>query len=92
MEFDSGTHHLDLEKNKVRFVLPAKLVFITTAVSGITVQIPKFFARARPKLWLEEGIYGFDFFTGVTAMLLFHQDTRPRPWELHLLWRFVFHT
>lgn len=39
------------------------LLFSSVAASGITVNILKaLLARARPKLYLENGFYGFDFF------------------------------
>jgi membrane-associated phospholipid phosphatase len=40
-------------------------LFSTVAVSGLLADILKFLlGRARPKLFLQQGIYGFDFFHG----------------------------
>lgn len=51
---------------------PAKFVFLAVAVSGIAADIVKVIAgRFRPSLYLEQGLYGFDFFHLKAAMLSF---------------------
>ncbi|MCK9373326.1 MAG: phosphatase PAP2 family protein [Sulfuricurvum sp.] len=51
---------------------PAKFVFLAVAVSGIAADIVKVIAgRFRPSLFLEQGLYGFDFFHLKAAMLSF---------------------
>jgi membrane-associated phospholipid phosphatase len=50
-------------KRDRRVALSGLFLFCTVAVSGLSADLLKFiFGRARPKLLLEQGIYGFGFF------------------------------
>lgn len=55
-----------------RYAHNAKFIFLAVAVSGIAADVVKVIAgRFRPSLFLEQGLYGFDFFHLKAAMLSF---------------------
>jgi membrane-associated phospholipid phosphatase len=50
------------KKHVPHLMAMAKLVWMSTLLSGCGIQVLKFFfGRARPKMWIEDAIYGFDF-------------------------------